>query len=141
MSSRRWTTTPNKSFSGRAIQNKRNQERIMEKKNGTSHDKKMQINPIAVSMQNNFHSYHYKSKRRRRVLSKSLPSLNNGMLRHEKTGKNAFLFKPMSANEEALVEHIFDLLCDENKCSIQRSSFLTALKFNKEIKSLVKGTD
>eukprot|EP00943_MAST-04B_sp_MAST-4B-sp1_P001257 g1257.t1 len=138
MSSQRRTMTLNKSFAG--IQNKEKQEMIMEKLDRGSHNKKMQINPIAVSMQNNFHSYHYKSKRRLRVLSKSLPSLNNGMLRHKKTERNAFFFQPMSANEEALIEHIFDLLCDENKRSIQRSSFLTALKFNKEIKSLVKGS-
>ena len=116
MSSQRRTMTLNKSFAG--IQNKEKQEMIMEKLDQGSHNKKMQINPIAVSMQNNFHSYHYKSKRRLRVLSKSLPSLNNGMLRHEKTERNAFFFQPMSANEEALIEHIFDLLCDENKRSI-----------------------
>ena len=46
----------------------------------------------------------------------------------------------MEINEEALIEHIFDI-CDEYGLGfIHRSTFLTTLKFNEEIQAAVTGS-
>ena len=46
----------------------------------------------------------------------------------------------MEINEEALIEHVFDI-CDEYGLGfIHRSTFLTAIKFNEEIQAAISGS-
>ncbi len=89
-------------------------------------------------------SYYNLTKHQRRItVSKTLPKLRGAHHLNKNAKKLTWrggLFEPMEINEEALIEHIFDI-CDEYGLGfIHRSTFLTTLKFNEEIQAAVTGS-